>query len=208
MNSIRRVFENDNWLVAHKPAGWLTTPAREKDDPRPCLGRQLQEEVGRQIYPVHRLDFEVAGLVLFAKTAEAHKVGQRWFETGAVIKTYRARTVKGREPAPNEWAEWRTKLLRGKRRAYFSPQGKESVTRARVVDARAEFWLWELQPLTGRPHQLRVELARNGSPILGDELYGGPKGEPNRIELQAVALNFEKVDAADRLGLPATITLD
>ncbi|HMN69804.1 MAG TPA: pseudouridine synthase, partial [Bdellovibrionales bacterium] len=70
------VFENENLIAVDKPHGWLTTPARSADDPRPCLGRELQAAVGSQVYPVHRLDFEVGGLVLFARTAQAHRVAQ------------------------------------------------------------------------------------------------------------------------------------
>ncbi len=208
MSAIQRIFENENWLVVVKSSGWLTTPARDKDDSRPCLGRELQKEVGQQIFPIHRLDFEVSGLVLFAKSAEAHRLGQKWFEHGEIIKTYRARTIAGVASLPTDWVEWRSKLLRGKRRAYVSPTGKVSVTRARVTEKHTDFLVWELQPLTGRPHQLRVELALHHAPILGDELYGGPPGEPNRIELTAVALNLEKINAADRLGLPPVLSLD
>lgn len=191
-----------------KPAGWLTTPAREKTDPRPCLGRELQTELGIQIFPVHRLDFEVSGLVLFAKNSHAHKVAQRWFEHGTVIKTYRAETAPSSAITPPEqWVEWKSKMLRGKRRAYISPQGKECVTRARVIATEGERWIWELQPLTGRPHQLRVELANHGCPILGDVLYGGLPLEENRIALHAFHLDFAHVSAEERSGLPQSIAL-
>lgn len=205
---IRRLFENENWLVVVKPAGWLTTPARAKEDPRPCLGRSLQAEVGQQIFPVHRLDFEVSGLVLFAKNAMAHRIGQKWFEKGEILKTYRAETGPALGEWGEEWMEWRSKLLRGKRRAYVSANGKESLTRARIVGKSDLVWVWELQPLTGRPHQLRVELANHGAAILGDELYGGKKGAPHAIALKAVRLDFENINAAERLGLPSVITLD
>lgn len=208
VSKVRRLFENENWIVAVKPSGWLTTPARERTDPRPCLGLQLQLEVGQQIFPVHRLDFEVAGLVLFAKNPMAHRIAQKWFEVGEIIKTYRARTEPAAQEIGGDWVEWRSRLLRGKRRAYVSPKGKESVTMARVVSKAEDCWTWELRPLTGRPHQLRVELARHQAPILGDELYGGRKGESGRIELVAVQLDLEKIDAAERLGLPPVISLD
>ncbi len=192
-----------------KPHGWLTTPAREKSDPRRCLGRELQAELGVQIYPVHRLDFEVAGLVLFAKTPQHHKIAQKWFEHGTIVKTYRAESVPAPIEPPREWVEWTSKLLRGKRRAYVAPGGKDSVTRARVIQVTDTAWTWELEPLTGRPHQLRVELANHGAPILGDVLYGGPKGSsPEVIALTAVQLNLEKINAAERAGLPEHIRLD
>jgi len=263
--SIRRIFENENWVVVEKPAGWLTTPARTKDDPRPCLGLTLQAEFGRQIYPVHRLDFEVGGLVLFALNAACHRVACGWFEHGVVVKTYSALSVPGSGEPPREWQEWRSKLARGKKRSYVSAHGKDSVTEARVVDvvgaeaagggrigasagggrvgdgqasagvgaggaragsgrvlagiggARAgdghasageiAFWQWELRPRTGRPHQLRVELANRGAPILGDVLYGGPPGDANSIALTAVALDLEAVPEEQRAGLPVAVKL-
>lgn len=203
--SIKRIFENDDWVVVEKPPGWLTTPARSKDDPRPCLGLKLQDEIGKQIYPVHRLDFEVSGLVLFAKNANAHRIASGWFEHGTVVKTYIAETIPGLGEPPREWQEWKSKMLRGKKRSYVSPHGKECVTEARVTSVGADSWTWELRPLTGRAHQLRVELANHGAPILGDVLYGGPAREMGEISLRAVAIGFERVPADERLGLPDEI---
>jgi tRNA pseudouridine32 synthase/23S rRNA pseudouridine746 synthase len=203
----KRFFENSHWIVVEKPAGSLTTPARTKDDPRPVVGLILQQELGRQIYPVHRLDFEVGGLVLFALDADHHRKASAWFEHGFVVKTYSADTVPGRGEPPREWCEWRSKMLRGKRRSYVSPHGKDCFTEARVVEIADGRWRWELKPHTGRPHQLRVELANHGAPILGDVLYGGPIGETDKIALTAVSLNFENVPLPDRAGLPARIDL-
>jgi tRNA pseudouridine32 synthase/23S rRNA pseudouridine746 synthase len=205
--TLNRLFENEHWLVVVKPPACLTTPARLKDDPRPVLGLILQKEIGRQIFPVHRLDYEVSGVVMFALDAEHHRRASLWFEQELIEKTYLAETVAAKGEPPKAWQEWRSKLLRGKRRSYVSPHGKDCVTEARVVEAGAESWHWELKPRTGRPHQLRVELANHGAPILGDVLYGGPKGEPGRIALTAVTLSFEHVPAADRAGLPGVVAL-
>lgn len=196
-----------NWLVAQKPAGWLTTPGRFSDDPRPCLGRRLQTHVNQQIFPAHRLDFEVSGVVLFALNSRAHRLSQEWFENRMVEKTYQAFTVVGKTDNPvGEWWEWSMKLAKGKKRAYVSDHGKDSLTRACLVEKQKDRWIWRLQPVTGRPHQLRVALARFGTPILGDTLYGGPPGHlDNRIELSAVELNFARISMADRLGLPEKI---
>lgn len=197
---MRRAFENDHFVAVDKPSLFLTTPSRDKCDPRPCLGLQLQEQIGRQIYPVHRLDYGVSGLVLFAKTAAAHRVSQRWFEAGDVLKTYLALSAPAPFEPPLAWVEWTSRLLRGKKRAYESPAGKLSRTRARVVDVASDRWLWELMPLTGRPHQLRFEMAKHGVPIVGDELYGGAPEE--KMGLRAVVLDFSQISEAERLGLP------
>ena len=208
------VFQNEFLFVANKPAGWLTTPARDKMDPRPCLGLSLQSALQMQIYPVHRLDFEVSGLVLFAKTPAAHVQAQSWFEHQRVTKTYEARsTMQNAEdrPAPSAWTEWRSQLVRGKRRTFEAAHGQPALTRVR---RRADL-IWELRPVTGRPHQLRVEMAKHGFPIDGDRLYGGRSyGGPSEeragpnvgIALKAVSLNFSGIES--RLGLPEQIAIE
>ncbi len=204
--SLDLVFQNDDLIVADKPHGWLTTPSRDPKDPRPCLGRDLQKSVGQQIYPVHRLDFEVSGLVLFAKTAIAHREAQSWFEHGLVKKVYEAYSQAG-SGHHEDWVEWRSKLAKGKRRAFEAPHGKDSHTRARVVEASPKYWKWELSPVTGRPHQLRFEMFRHGFPILGDALYGGAPIEPSdKILLRATQLDFAGIEV--RFGLPEVLIID
>jgi tRNA pseudouridine32 synthase/23S rRNA pseudouridine746 synthase len=113
----------------------------------------------------------------------------------------------GKGGGSGEWLEWRSRLVRGKRRAFEAAHGKDSLTRARLtVAARG---LWELQPVTGRAHQLRFEMAKNGHPILGDVLYGGPPpADPTQgIALRAIRLEFGAIPG-DRLGLPAVIQIN
>lgn len=198
------VFRNEHLLIADKPALTLTTPSRDPNDPRRCLGRELQTACGNQIYPVHRLDFEVSGLVMFAMTAAAHRTAQAWFEGGRVEKTYRAQTVAARGGYPTAWTEWRSRLARGKRRAFRAPHGKDALTRARVIADEPPTLTWDVMPITGRPHQLRFELSDHGWPILGDVLYGGPPTEGG-IALRAWRLNFAYV--GERLGLPVEILI-
>ena len=192
-------------LIVDKPSGWLTTPARLPGDPRPVLGRELQTRLGVQIFPVHRLDCEVSGLTVFAKTPAAHRQAQAWFEYAKIDKLYEAFSRPGPEE-PREWAEWHSKLVRGKRRTFAAPHGQAALTRARVVGAENGFWRWELMPITGRPHQLRVEMAAHGCPIAGDTLYGGEDlGRPAWIALRAVQLSWARIPQAERLGLPETV---
>ena len=200
------LLQNEAAVVADKPHGWLTTPAREESDRRKVLGRELQAALGIQIYPVHRLDFEVSGLVLFAKTKEAHRAMQAWFEHRHILKTYEALSAETTTRTVGEWREWRSQLARGKKRAFEAPHGKEALTRARVTLTENHVTRWELMPLTGRAHQLRFEMAKNRSPILGDTLYGGPvwTGHPEgAIALRAVKLDLTKIE--NRFGLPEAI---
>jgi tRNA pseudouridine32 synthase / 23S rRNA pseudouridine746 synthase len=209
------LLETESLLIVDKPHGWLTTPARLADDPRPCLGRSLQKQVGAQIYPVHRLDFEVSGLTVWAKTAAAHRVAQGWFEHARVRKVYEAMTAcAGVGVIGGDWEEWICKLERGKKRAFIAAHGKPAKTLARRVgggggvgaaeDALAP---WELVAVTGRPHQLRFEMARHGCPIFGDVLYGGaPSPTPDWIALRAVELDLRGLD--ERLGLPEVVRVE
>lgn len=215
------VFENEHFVVLDKPALVLTTPSREgRADQRPCLGLQLQEHLKIQIFPVHRLDFEVSGLVLFAKNAQAHSRANTWFEKKLVVKTYQAFSEgpsfahipanvqiprEKLEPRLQQMFSWKNLLLRGKKRSYAHPTGKPSETLARYqgFDTNKNWHFWELQPLTGRPHQLRYELSSRGFPIIGDALYGAQRrfAEPG-IALRAVKIDFSKVKEAPQWALP------
>jgi len=199
------VLQTAEILIVEKASGWLTTPARTTDDPRPVLGRELQAHLGMQIYPVHRLDFEVSGLTLWAKTPLAHTRAQLWFEHGVVGKLYEGLSRPGVGEPPLDWQEWKSRLVRGKRRSFAASHGKDAVTRARVIAQEDGYWRWQLVPVTGRPHQLRVEMAAHGCPLIGDTLYGGESARPDWIALRAVELSFSRVPEAERFGLPEVV---
>ncbi len=207
------IFESTNFLVVDKPAGWLSVPSREGgSDPRPCAGIELQKTHGR-LFPVHRLDLEVSGLILFARTPEAQREASGWFERHAVQKTYEAWTegTPPRDWKPGHVETWTMHLQRGKKRAFESPHGKAAMTvarwrglaRAPAASAGAEKALaWSLEPKTGRPHQLRVTMAKHGFPILGDVLYGATrKFSQEGIALRAVKFTFPQ----NAFDLPAMI---
>lgn len=220
---IQAAFENEHFFVCDKPAGILTTPSRFADeDQRRCLGTELQNQLGLQIYPVHRLDFEVSGLVMFAKNAESHRAANTWFENKLVHKTYKALTTEqsfahipkniknDRQSLPLtpgadfKWESWQ---LRGKKRAYESSGGKRCLTHARFEGRNTqEFLKWDLQPITGRPHQLRFDLSRHGFPIVGDHLYGSSvEWGSEAIALRSYRIDFSSCSEAPKWGLPSSL---
>lgn len=203
------VFQNENFIAVDKDSGWLTTPARfGGKDPRPVLGLQLQKDLGRQVFPVHRLDFEVSGLVLYALSAAAHSQANTQFENKKVQKLYHALTENPnlQAPAAGQEFEWKARILRGKKRAYESPQGKPSLTRARFLGLKDGRLQWELRPVTGRSHQLRFDLSRHGFPILGDVLYGAqPLPVADRIELRSMEIHFTDSAFRERWNLPVSL---
>jgi len=212
------VWQNDLLVAVDKAPGVLTVPGRQgADDPRPVLGVWLQEQLGHRLWPVHRLDFEVSGIVVFARTADAHRVANRAFESRRVSKTYVALTTLAGAPARGTPVSWASKLVRGKKRSFEAPHGQLARTHAvsvGPVDAAtagafasvAPLCGWRLQPETGKPHQLRVHLANAGHPIAGDTLYGGPAVDSAAgIALRSIELVF--TDAEDARALQVTSPL-
>ncbi len=199
------VFDNQHVVAVDKPADMLTVPGRFGDaDPRPVLGRLLEIQLGVRLWPVHRLDREVSGLVVFAKTADAHRIACGLFEGHEIKKVYEAFTEMGKAPpAPMQNICWESRIVRGKKRSFEAPHGQQAITRARVLRQKGDRLHWELQPETGRPHQLRVHLANAGFPIVGDALYGSrlPFEAPG-IALRAVALSVKDDAGRTALGLP------
>lgn len=197
------VFRNEHLVVIDKPALVLSVPGRFQDDPRRVAGRELEQQLAVRVWPVHRLDYEVSGLMLFALTAEAHRESNHVFEKRDVEKTYQAFTekvssyIQGRQ-------NWRRKILRGKKRSYESPHGEWAETDAEMTNGGS--WSeWRLFPRTGKPHQLRLELALQGYPILGDQLYGSKVDWPLAgIALRAISLRFPRL-FCEKFQLPETL---
>lgn len=200
-----QIFENTNFLAVDKRPGFLSVPSRmgEKED-RPCEIIDWTRKKQFRLWAIHRLDEQVSGILLFAKTAEAHRVANGWFEKRLAHKTYEALTeAADKSFKPNEKLVWKSRLLRGKKRAYEREFGKEAITEAVFLGNG----LWKLFPLTGRSHQLRFELSKHGFPILGDSLYGSKEPSPisGAIALRAVELDFSQCPEKEAFGLPQKI---
>jgi len=216
------LFQSDDVVVVHKPAGWLSVPSIQgHSDPRQVVGIELRQTFG-SVYPVHRLDFEVEGVLLFALHPKAQSVLHKIWEDRDVKKTYHAIT---QTQMSSHWPPyvsgllqdkvnvedsgvWKSLIVQGKRRSFIGPHGQKSETEFKLLkhNEQAGTLLWELSPLTGRRHQLRLELSRRGFPVLGDKLYGsGMECEKDTIRLAATRLNFDK---KFNLNLPDEIKIE
>ena len=202
------VFENAHFIIVDKSPNVLSVPSRlGADDLRPCLGYILQKDLGKTIFPVHRLDYEVQGLIIFALNQEAQRAGNAWFENKSIQKIYSAITKSSKAFVLGESYEWKSRLLRGKKRAYESPHGKDCLTWAKLesIDEKG-FSHWELSPITGRSHQLRYELFRHDVTIIGDSLYGSTeKFDEEGIALRAYKIDFTKIKNRESFLLPENI---
>jgi tRNA pseudouridine32 synthase / 23S rRNA pseudouridine746 synthase len=195
------LFQNEHAVIVDKPALWLSIPGRTADDTRPVLGKLLEQKLAKKIFPIHRLDAEVSGVIVYGLTPEFHKEANHLFETKSVQKTYQALTDV-QDFKSQETMTWTCKIFRGKKRSFEAAHGKESITQATVVARTEDHLEWRLLPITGRSHQLRFEMARHQAPILGDALYGSkrPWKTPG-IALRAIRIDFPE-DFARRWSLP------
>ena len=187
---LRIIFADAYLLVVDKPAGLLSVPGRGegKED---CLTRRVQAE-----YPdalsVHRLDMSTSGLLLLGRGEAMHKALSRLFREREVSKRYITVVEGAMQQTAGEVAlplicDWPN---RPRQKVDFDV-GKPSLTRFRQIAGAPDGTTSrvELEPVTGRSHQLRVHMAALGHPIVGDELYGSGDGV-ERLRLHATALAF------------------
>jgi len=171
------LFESADVLALDKPAGVsMATSSKAGKSEGEVLARLLtacRVAPMTPLFLVHRLDAGTSGVVLLAKSAEAHRALSRAFQERRAVKTYRA-LVWG-HPVPAA-ALLDAALARDRsdgRKMRTSPAGKRAVTRYRTLRRHPGVADLELLPETGRTHQLRVHLAAKGHPVVGDDLYGG-----------------------------------
>lgn len=174
------LYEDENVLVVNKPAGMVVHPSPGHD--RGTLVHAALAHapdvagVGGKIRPgvVHRLDKDTSGIIVLAKNDRAHHWLQRQFKEREVEKIYLA-LVDGRPPTPEGLI--RAPVGRHKRRRKqmaVLPKGKgrPAETTYRTLEQFPEHSLLEVEPRTGRTHQIRVHLAYLNCPVAGDTVYG------------------------------------
>lgn len=181
-------------LVVNKPAGLLSVPGRGEDKQDCLINRVMQAYPDALI--VHRLDMDTSGLLLMARGKAMQSALSILFQQRTVHKRYLA-VVGGQ--LKQEEGEINLPLLldwpnRPKHKVDFE-QGKPSLTRYRLLsyDANTDLSRVELEPFTGRSHQLRVHLMSLGHAIVGDELYASAalKAKADRLLLHAWQLGFQ-----------------
>lgn len=181
------LYEDDGLLAISKPVGVLVIPGRGTDGE--SLVERLSREREEKLFVVHRLDREASGIVLFARNRESHRYLSGLFEGRKVRKTYWA-AVEG-EVAGDGVID-RSVHAFGSGRMGVDDRGKPSETRYRVRERfPGATWL-EVEPLTGRRHQIRVHFHSLGHSLLGETRYGSnfPVGGTPRLMLHALRLVF------------------
>jgi RluA family pseudouridine synthase len=197
-------------LAINKPSGMLSLP--DGYNPAAPHLRSLFEPLYGRLWIVHRLDRETSGVVLLARSAEAHRSLNTQFEQHTIRKTYHALAL-----GSPTWEEMttsqplRTNVGQRHRTIVDLQKGKPAVTHLHVLERYQICTLIEAVPETGRTHQIRTHLYALGLPIAGDALYSGGErletiqGGPAlvRVGLHAWELEIAHPTSGERLRLQA-----
>lgn len=204
------IYEDSNIILVNKPAGLVIHPVYNHKDDTLLNGltfyfQQKKEQV--KVRPVHRLDKETSGVILFTKNKDSNEFYSKLFENHNIEKTYYA-VVKG------DFADFMQRKNRPDMFEYFTYISKEKTVNKAYMNtskemglpARTKFFfsryfehahddrvysLVKVMPLTGRTHQIRVHLSSLGFPILGDLIYS--KTTYKRMMLHAYSLKIPVV---------------
>lgn len=165
------LYSDEGIAVCVKPVGL---------DSEQEVPQALQEELGGEIYPIHRLDKNVGGVMVYARTRKAAAELSRAVQEGTMVKEYVA-LVHGQPPEQGDWEDLLWKDAR-QNKVYVVKRIRGGVKKARLeftcLERRENTSLVRIRLHTGRSHQIRVQFASRGFPLVGDHKYGARDSTP------------------------------
>ena len=188
----------DRWLVVINKTAGLLSIQDGYDLSAPHVRTEIEPEFGR-CWIVHRIDKETSGVLLLARTKEAHRSFSILFEERKIVKEYRA--IVAGKPHDIEFEinlPLRVNGDRKHRTVVDLERGKPALTRIQVISSNRNCSLLNVKPSTGYTHQIRAHLAYAGFPLLGDPLYSPTVNKVrlesylsiNRVALHAYSISF------------------
>ena len=205
------IFEDKSLLIVNKPAGLVVHPAAGNWHGT-LLNALLHHEPELGTLPragiVHRIDKETSGLLMIAKTLQAHNSLTRQLQEREITREYLA-VVKGRMTAGGAVDEPIGRHPTDRKRYVVRESGKVAVTHYRVIQRFTHHTFVQLMLETGRTHQIRVHMAHIRYPLLGDPVYGGRFQMPPNCspELEQILRGFKRQALhAAKLGLQHPVT--
>lgn len=194
------VLYEDNHLIAiNKRAGDIVQVDDTGDEPldekvKRYLAKKYNKPNGAFLGVIHRIDRPVSGLIMFAKTSKALERMNQLFKNRDVHKTYLAVVRNRPQPPEGNLVHW---LVKNPQKNVTSAHIKEvtgslrSELNYKLIGELNGYYLIEVDPITGRPHQIRVQLSTLNCPIVGDNKYGYPRGSLKKsICLHSRKINF------------------
>lgn len=204
---------DNHLLVVNKPALLATQGAAEGEDSlvvraRAYLKREFNKPGNVYIGVVSRLDSFVSGVVVLARTSKAADRLTKQFSSGSVRKRYRALVASPPSPSAAECVDLLAKDDTAQRMIVCGNEndaGKRAVLRYTTVGAVGGFTALDIELVTGRKHQIRVQLAHRGYPIVGDRKYGSRRKFVRGIALHAAELEIEHPVSSARRRFSAPV---
>jgi len=184
---IEFLYRDADVVAVNKPEGVAAVPEHTHDPA--CLSALVSAAVGAKIMPVHRLDKDVSGVILYACHAASHRFLNTVFEERRAQKTYLA-LVHGAVAEESGLIDQPIRAY-GSGRMGVAPDGKPSQTVFRVRERLGAYSLVEAAPRTGRRHQIRVHFYHLGHPIVGDLKYGDRTAQQKYARLMLHASGIE-----------------
>lgn len=193
------LFEDNHLIAVNKRAGDIVQIDDTGDEPldeqvKKYIAHKYNKPNGAFLGVVHRLDRPVSGVILFAKTSKALDRVNRMFKERQMKKTYWAVVRKRPAVLEGNLVHWLVKNPQKNVTKAFDHEVNGSLRAElnyKVIGELDGYYLIEVDPITGRPHQIRVQLSTLGCPIVGDNKYGYPRGSLKKsICLHARRLEF------------------
>ncbi|MBK0380572.1 RluA family pseudouridine synthase [Mucilaginibacter segetis] len=193
------LYEDNHLIAVNKRAGDIVQVDDTGDEPldekvKKYIAKKYNKPNGAFLGVVHRLDRPVSGVILFAKTSKALDRINKMFKSRDMHKTYYAVVRNRPQPETGNLVHW---LVKNPQKNVTKAHNHEvngslrSELNYKLVAELNGYYLIEVDPITGRPHQIRVQLSTLGCPIVGDNKYGYPRGSLRKsICLHARRLQF------------------
>jgi 23S rRNA pseudouridine1911/1915/1917 synthase len=178
------LFEDNHLIAVNKRAGDIVQIDDTGDEPldeqvKKYIAAKYNKPNGAFLGVVHRLDRPVSGVILFAKTSKALERINLMFKSREMKKTYWAVVRNRPQPTEGNLVHW---LVKNSQKNVTKAHDKEVAGSQRaelnykLIGELNGYYLIEVDPITGRPHQIRVQLSTLDCPIVGDNKYGYPRG--------------------------------
>lgn len=198
-NELDVVYEDDVMIVVNKPPGILSVPLERRPDAISVLDlieRRFRSHGRRRAYPVHRIDQNTSGLVVFAKTEPAQRTLKDQFKRREPTRIYWAVVYGTPDPPAGTWRDdlvWDEKALIQKPAHPRDPRRQQALSRYKVVESFDDASLIEVSLETGRRNQIRIQARLRGHTLVGEARYIYGSGSLRPIDFGRHALHARKL---------------